>query len=94
MRSTTAVRALLVLAITPLATSAPASETVTYSYDALGRLVQASHTGTINSGLTQTYTHDAADNRTNVTVTGSPYNSSTRVIVVPLAGLSVIVIGN
>jgi hypothetical protein len=69
-----------------------AGETTTYSYDALGRLINAAHSGTINSGLNQAYTHDAADNRANVTVTGSPYSSTTRVIVVPLLGLTVIVI--
>jgi hypothetical protein len=73
---------------------AVAGETTTYNYDALGRLTNAAHSGTVNSGLSQAYTHDAADNRTNVTVTGSPYSNTTRVVVVPLLGLAVIVIAN
>ena len=76
------------------ASPANANETVTYTYDALGRLIQASHAGTVNGGLQQSYAHDAADNRTGVTVSGSPYNSSTRVIVVPIGGLTVVIIGN
>lgn len=66
--------------------SAFAGETTTYSYDELGRLTNVAHSGTVNSGLNQAYTHDPADNRTNVTVTGSPYSSATRVVVVPLLG--------
>jgi YD repeat-containing protein len=65
---------------------AHAGETTTYSYDALGRLANAAHSGTVNSGLNQAYTYDAADNRSNVTVTGSPYSSTTRVVVLPLLG--------
>ena len=30
------------------------------------------HTGTVNNGVTVDYTHDKADNRTNVKTTGSP----------------------
>lgn len=48
-----------------------AAETITYSYDAKGRLVKVVHSGTVNNGVTVTYTHDKADNRTNVTTTGS-----------------------
>jgi hypothetical protein len=50
----------------------PATETITYSYDALGRLTNALHAGAINAGLNTRYQLDAADNRTNVTVTGAP----------------------
>ena len=49
-----------------------ASETINYSYDAKGRLVQVARTGTINNGVTTNYTYDHADNRTNKTTTGSP----------------------
>lgn len=49
---------------------AVASETATYAYDALGRLVQVSRSGTINDGVNANYGYDPADNRTNVTVTG------------------------
>jgi len=62
---------LLILASTALLTTrATANETTSYSYDPLGRLVGATHSGTVNNGVTQTYDHDAANNRTNVTVTG------------------------
>ena len=59
----------LALAAIPIA--AQASETVTYTYDAKGRLVKVVHTGTVNNSLTTTYSHDKADNRTNVTTTGT-----------------------
>jgi YD repeat-containing protein len=55
-----------------LAAIASASETINYSYDARGRLVKVVRAGTINNGVNTSYTHDKADNRTNVTVTGSP----------------------
>lgn len=53
-----------------LVTPAVASETITYTYDARGRLVAVMHSGTVNNGVQTTYTYDQADNRTNVTVTG------------------------
>jgi len=58
----------------PLLTAAPAraSETITYTYDARGRLKQIVHTGTANNGVATVYTHDKADNRTNKTTTGAP----------------------
>jgi YD repeat-containing protein len=62
----------LVIGTGLLATAALATETITYKYDARGRLVQVSHSGTVNNGKTSTYTHDKADNRTNKTTTGSP----------------------
>ena len=45
-----------------------ATETVTYSYDAQGRLVQSVISGTINNGQTSSTTFDAANNRTNYAV--------------------------
>lgn len=60
--------ALLILALG--SSAAYASETVTYSYDAKGRLVKVVHSGTVNNGVQTTYSHDKADNRTNVTTTG------------------------
>jgi YD repeat-containing protein len=54
------------------ASAAPAAETITYSYDAKGRLVKVERSGTVNNGVKAEYSHDKADNRTNVTVTGSP----------------------
>ncbi len=50
---------------------ARADETITYTYDALGRLVTVVSTGSVNNGVQTTYQQDAADNRTRVVVTGS-----------------------
>jgi hypothetical protein len=64
----------LVLAAATLAAIpivAMASETISYTYDAKGRLTKVARSGTVNNGVTSNYTHDKADNRTNVTVTGS-----------------------
>src|SRR5215212_7315028 len=57
----------------PLAAGSPAgaSETIAYSYDARGRLKQVARTGSVNNGVTTSYTLDKADNRTNKTTTGS-----------------------
>ncbi len=52
--------------------AAIAAETVAYSYDAKGRLVKVERSGTVNNNVTTNYSQDKADNRTNVTVTGSP----------------------
>jgi hypothetical protein len=49
-----------------------AAETITYTYDAKGRLVKVVRTGTVNNTVTAEYTHDKADNRTRVKVTNSP----------------------
>jgi hypothetical protein len=54
------------------ATGAMASETITYSYDARGRLIQVQRSGSVNNGVTTTYQIDKADNRTNKTTSGSP----------------------
>lgn len=65
---------------------ASAAETVTYAYDAKGRVTQVVHTGSVNDGVVTTYALDKADNRTSVAVTGA----SQRVVVVPLNGFTVI----
>lgn len=49
------------------ATAASATETITYSYDALGRLVTVTHSGSVNDGRQTGYAYDTADNRTSVT---------------------------
>jgi hypothetical protein len=67
-------RALLVGSSIAILASWPAqaAETITYKYDAKGRLVEVRRTGTVNNNVTTTYTHDKADNRKNATTTGSP----------------------
>lgn len=50
-----------------------AAETITYTYDARGRLVQVVHSGGPVSGTQVNYTHDTASNRTRVQVTGAPH---------------------
>jgi hypothetical protein len=64
-------RRFLLLALC-LSVPASAAETITYVYDARGRLVQVVRTGTVNNGVTTGYQIDKADNRTNKTTTGSP----------------------
>jgi coenzyme F420-reducing hydrogenase delta subunit len=53
------------------ATIAHAAEIITYSYDSKGRLVKVVRTGTVNNNVITNYTHDKADNRKTVVVTGS-----------------------
>ncbi len=66
-------RALAVfLTLILLGAAAYAAETITYTYDARGRLKQVAHIGTVNNNVVTTYTLDKADNRTNKTTTGSP----------------------
>ena len=65
-------RLLLAFALVGVAGSAAATETITYTYDAKGRLVKVVRTGTVNNNVTIEYTHDKADNRTRVKVTNSP----------------------
>lgn len=49
-----------------------AAETLTYKYDAKGRLIEVKRTGTVNNNVQTNYTHDKANNRKTVVVTGSP----------------------
>jgi hypothetical protein len=65
-------RAFLLLPLLLNSAAAFAAETITYTYDSRGRLVQVARTGSINNGVTTNYTIDKADNRTNKTTTGSP----------------------
>jgi uncharacterized protein RhaS with RHS repeats len=48
-----------------------AAETVTYTYDANGRLIRAVRSGSVNNGVTTEYSRDKADNRNRVKVVGS-----------------------
>ena len=50
------------------AAAATASETITYSYDARGRLVKVARGGTVNNNVTASYGYDKADNRIVVNV--------------------------
>jgi RHS Repeat len=60
-----------VMAFIASATLCHAAETITYNYDAKGRLVKVVRSGTVNNGVQTTYTHDKANNRKTVVVTGS-----------------------
>ncbi|WP_174286080.1 hypothetical protein [Sphingomonas bacterium] len=53
-----------------LGTVAAATETIIYTYDAKGRVIQVVHSGTVNNNLQTTYQHDHADNRVHVAMTG------------------------
>jgi hypothetical protein len=50
------------------AAAAMASETITYSYDARGRLVKVVRSGSVNNNVSANYSYDKADNRTSVNV--------------------------
>lgn len=64
-------RACIALGIICTSTTALAAETISYSYDVKGRLVRVVHTGSVNNGVTTTYTHDKTDNRQRVVVGGA-----------------------
>lgn len=66
-----AIGALCAAALT-VAVAADATETINYSYDARGRLIQVARSGTVNNGVVTNYTLDKADNRTSKTTSGSP----------------------
>ncbi|MDC7811713.1 hypothetical protein CA223_18410 [Sphingomonas koreensis] len=72
MRNVRTGAVIAIAALTGIAAAALASETVTYSYDARGRLVAVKHSGTANNNVQVNYAYDKADNRTNKTVTGAP----------------------
>ena len=59
-----------------LAMAAPSAEmgneTITYTYDAQGRLTNVSHAGTVNNNVQANYTYDKANNRQTVNVSGAP----------------------
>lgn len=60
------------LAATLIAVPSIAQEAVTYTYDALGRLIASSISGGPNNGTQTGTTFDPASNRTNYSVTGTP----------------------
>lgn len=63
---------LLMAAAVSLATAAVAAETLTYRYDARGRLVKVERSGSVNSNVNTSYAYDKAGNRTNKSITGAP----------------------
>tara|TARA_R110000868_G_C10965232_1_gene769028 strand:- start:7199 stop:7468 length:270 start_codon:yes stop_codon:yes gene_type:complete len=77
-----------IIGVAGLLTDSPgiAASSTTYTYDALGRLIQATTVGTVNDGVSMSTTYDAADNRTTYQVTGA----KSKVIVVPISGLTII----
>src|SRR3954465_10388512 len=70
-RKSAAARLFLATSSCALATAALASETTTYTYDALGRLVATTSSGTVNNGLATSIAYDPAGNRSNYTVSGA-----------------------
>ena len=58
--------AIAALALGVIGSTASAAETVTYTYDARGRLIKVVHTGTVNNNNQVCYKLDKAGNRTNV----------------------------
>lgn len=60
---------LATFALSLVGASAPATETVSYTYDARGRLVKVVRSGTVNNNNQTCYKLDKADNRTNVKTT-------------------------
>jgi len=61
--------ALAVIALCLIGATASAAETITYTYDARGRLIKVVHTGTVNSNNQVCYTLDRAGNRIYVQAT-------------------------
>jgi RHS Repeat len=61
--------AAVILGLAGLAGAAAwASETVTYTYDARGRLVKVVRAGSVNNNVSAEYKYDKGDNRTDVNV--------------------------
>lgn len=60
--------ALVAAALAVTAATSWASETVTYTYDARGRLVKVERSGGVNNNVKAEYKYDSGDNRTNVNV--------------------------
>jgi len=58
--------AILGIAMLSCAVAASATETITYTYDARGRLIKVVSTGSVNNNNQVCYKVDKADNRTNV----------------------------
>jgi hypothetical protein len=65
-------KTLLMAAAVSLATAAIAAETLTYRYDARGRLVKVERSGSVNNGVNTSYGYDKANNRNSMNVSGAP----------------------
>lgn len=61
-----------IVVATALATAALAAETITYVYDAKGRLIEVKRSGTVNDKVKTVYIYDKVHNRTRVTTTLPP----------------------
>jgi YD repeat-containing protein len=61
-------KAVIAISIAALAAATAATETINYSYDARGRLVQVRRSGSVNNNVTANYTYDRANNRTNLNI--------------------------
>ena len=64
--------ALVVLGSLFVSAAAFAAETLTYRYDARGRLVRVERIGGPKAGAVTQYSYDKANNRTSRTVSGAP----------------------
>jgi YD repeat-containing protein len=77
MRKTMSILSMLAFAVigtsVPAVAQTPIVDTVSYSYDELGRLITVTHSGTVNNNVQATYVYDKANNRTQVTVTGASH---------------------
>ena len=62
-------RYFLATSLFALVSAAQASETTTYSYDALGRLTATSSSGTVNNGVATSVGYDPAGNRSSYSMT-------------------------
>jgi YD repeat-containing protein len=83
------------LAVSAMPSVVRAAESVTYTYDALGRLVTTMRSGGPASGVNAATDYDPAGNRKTVTVSGASTSSPPmKVIVVPLNGYTIIPLGN
>src|SRR5688500_10621940 len=76
------------------ANAAEAGETVTYSYDALGRLTATTSGGTVNDGATSTIGYDSAGNRSifAMSVSGPPAFSVSEAAALEGGGLAFTVV--
>jgi hypothetical protein len=60
--------AIVLAALAAAAAAAYAAETITYAYDARGRLVKVERKGSVNNNVSASYSYDKADNRANVKI--------------------------